>query len=174
MKKICISLALLSIIILTIVYKVTATNVENEYLRMHVRANSNTVQDQTVKYEIRDLTVKFLTPYVAECKTKSQAEEMFERIKKPLEKEIDLYLLGKGFTYKSQVDIRNEYFPTRVYEDVTLEEGYYDAVIIQLGEAKGDNWWCVVYPPLCFTKGEGNIQYRSKILDVIRKFYDKG
>ena len=59
-------------------------------------------------------------------------------------------LRQKGFNYVSNVKINNEYFPSRTYENTTLESGYYDAVIIELGEAKGDNWWCVMYPPLCF------------------------
>ena len=79
---------------------------------------------------------------------------------------IDGFLIKKGFNYRSRVEIRNEKFPTRVYEDLTLEAGYYDALIIELGEGKGDNWWCVVYPPLCFTGGE-NVKYRSKIYELI-------
>ena len=66
----------------------------------------------------------------------------------------------------------NEKFPTRVYGEFTLESGYYDAVIVELGEAKGDNWWCVVYPTLCFTGGE-NVKYSSLILKVIEEFKQK-
>ena len=68
--------------------------------------------------------------------------------------------------------IRNEKFPTRVYGDLTLESGYYDAVIVELGKAEGANWWCVVYPPLCFSSGE-NIEYRSKIADIIAEWKSK-
>ena len=78
-------------------------------------------------------------------------------------------LKNAGFNYHSKVAVRNELFPTRVYGDFTLEEGFYDALIVELGEAKGDNWWCVVYPPLCFT-GTENIKYKSKILEIINSF----
>ena len=66
-----------------------------------------------------------------------------------------------------------EEFPTRVYGGLTLENGFYDALIIELGSGKGDNWWCVVYPPLCFS-GEGtNYVYKSKLKQIINDFYEK-
>ena len=84
----------------------------------------------------------------------------------------DEILLAGGFKYSSTVTVLNEEFPTRVYEGITLGGGYYDALIIGLGSAKGDNWWCVVYPPLCFTSGE-NVRYKSKILEIISEFKSK-
>ena len=81
-------------------------------------------------------------------------------------------LRQNGFSYSSHAKLCNEYFPTRSYQDLTLDEGFYDALILELGEAKGDNWWCVVYPPLCFVSanptGEG-VVYKSKILHIINK-----
>ena len=59
------------------------------------------------------------------------------------------------------------------YENVRLDSGFYDALIIELGEPKGDNWWCVVYPPLCFTSGSQGYFYQSKILDIINDFFKK-
>ena len=58
-----------------------------------------------------------------------------------------------------------------MYDGVTLEAGVYDALILELGTGKGDNWWCVVYPPLCFTGGNANVIYKSKIAEIIRKFF---
>ena len=83
------------------------------------------------------------------------------------------FCLPDEFTVGSEALIRNEKFPTRVYGELTLDCGYYDALIINLGSGKGDNWWCVVYPPLCFT-GEGqNYVYKSKIHEIIKRFYEK-
>jgi stage II sporulation protein R len=58
-----------------------------------------------------------------------------------------------------------------VYGDLTLEEGVYDALIIELGSGTGDNWWCVIYPPLCFTSSTASVQYRSAIYEIINKFF---
>ena len=78
-----------------------------------------------------------------------------------------------GSTCTARASLRQEEFPTRVYEDVTLEAGIYDALIVELGEGVGANWWCVVYPPLCFAgeaSGEGVI-YRSRLWEIIRDFF---
>ena len=144
-----------------------------EYLRIHIRANSNSEIDQNVKYEVKSLAVEYLTPFIAECDTKQDAERVLQQNKEILENKIDLLLYKKGFNYNSNIAIRNEKFPTRVYEDFTLEEGFYDAVVIELGKAEGDNWWCVVYPPLCFTGNESNIVYKSKIYEIIQNFKNR-
>ena len=91
--------------------------------------------------------------------------------KSTLQNICNAYLVAKGFTYKAKVSIKQEYFPTRIYDDLTLDAGYYDAIIVELGKAEGDNWWCVVYPPLCFAAPRGkNVIYKSKILEIIEKF----
>ena len=170
MKKACITLGLIFIIILTVACSAGTGRVENEeYLRVHIRANSNSADDQRIKYLVRDAVVNYLTPVVADCQTKSEATEKISLKKRDLEYIADEVLKSGGFGYSSTVSVRNEQFPTRVYEDLTLEGGYYDALIIELGNAEGDNWWCVVYPPLCFTSGE-NIKYRSKIKQIIEEF----
>ncbi len=173
MKKFCITLFLLSIIFLTVIGCYKNNDYNEEYLRIHIRANSNSEVDQSVKYEIKDKIVTYLTPYVAKCNTKQDALNLLLKQEGQLERVIDDFLKSKGFTYTSNVVVRNEKFPTRVYKDFTLEEGFYDAVIVELGRAKGDNWWCVVYPPLCFTGNECGIVYKSKILEIIKNFKNK-
>ena len=142
-----------------------------EYLRIHIRANSNSQEDQSVKMLVKDVLVEYLTPYIANCETKNQAIVVLNSQKDNLERQINAFLLAKGFSYKSTVKIDNEEFPLRVYEGVTLQEGYYDAVIVNLGSGKGDNWWCVMYPPLCFYGEETNIKYKSKIKEIIDIFF---
>ena len=173
MKKACISFLLIGIITLIAIVGVNNSSNTYEYLRIHIRANSNSEIDQNVKYEVKSLAVEYLTPFIAECNTKQDAEKVLQQNKEILENKIDLLLYKKGFNYNSNIAIRNEKFPTRVYEDFTLEEGFYDAVVIELGKAEGDNWWCVVYPPLCFTGNENNIVYKSKIFEIIQNFKNK-
>ena len=170
MKKACISFFGILIIIALIVFSAGKgeQKADTEYLRIHIRANSNDEKDQSVKYEIKDMVVAYFTPLVENVTTKAEAERIFESEKSNVNALIDGFLIKKGFDYKANTVIRNELFPTRVYEDVTLTSGYYDAVIIELGEAKGDNWWCVVYPPLCFTQEK--VTYRSYIIDFINGF----
>lgn len=173
MKKICISLFLISIIFLTVIVSTNSQVEQKDYLRIHIRANSNSVQDQSVKYAVKEELVKYLTPYIANCKTKAQAISLINEKKGELTIITNQVLLQNGFNYTGKVAVENEEFPTRVYEDLTLEKGYYDAVIVTLGRATGDNWWCVVYPPMCFTGNESGIVYKSKILEIIKNFKNK-
>ena len=82
-------------------------------------------------------------------------------------------LVKKGFSYGARAEIKREKFPTRVYEGYTLPAGEYTALILYLGKGEGDNWWCVVYPPLCFASAEGNPVYKSKIAEIIKNFRAK-
>lgn len=141
------------------------------YLRVHIRANSNAADDQAVKYKVRDSVVEFLTPTVADCETKQEAIEKISAKLPEIERVADGVLRANGYTYGARASVREEEFPTRVYEEVTLEAGVYDALILELGTGTGDNWWCVVYPPLCFTSGNGSIVYKSKIAEIIQKFF---
>ena len=151
---------------------------KQEIFRLHIRANSNLEVDQSIKMEIKEEFVKFLTPYVAECDSKAEVIEMTKNVIEPLENIADNILKKNGFNYLSNVKICSEYFPDRSYGEYIIESGYYDALIVELGEAKGDNWWCVVYPPLCFVDYSNNfaggVVYKSKILEIINKFFDKG
>lgn len=143
---------------------------DTDYLRIHVRANSNSQTDQSIKYIVKDEVVKFITPYAAQCTDKEKAMEIISGILPEIEEVCDRVLAEHGFSYKSRASVRAEEFPTRVYGDLTLESGLYDALIIELGSGTGDNWWCVIYPPLCFTSGSADVRYRSAIWDIINKF----
>ena len=178
MKKILAGLFVIVIVAVTVVFVTklggnTTAAADTDYLRIHVRANSNEQVDQSVKYLVKDEVVKFITPYAAQCTDKAAAMEVIGGILKDIEKVCDRVLKENGFTYTSRANVRAEEFPTRVYGDLTLESGVYDALIIELGSGTGDNWWCVIYPPLCFTSATADVQYRSAIWDIINKFRNK-
>ena len=85
----------------------------------------------------------------------------------------DKTLKENGFEYLSSANINNEYFPSREYDGVVFPADYYDALIVNLGNGSGNNWWCVAYPPLCFVgedTSEDGVKYKSKILELINKF----
>lgn len=148
-----------------------------DYLRIHIRANSNDSVDQTVKYQIKDAIVEYLTPKIADCVTKSDVVEVIETEQINLKTIADEILADKGFEYQANIKINNEFFPTRSYQTYTLESGFYDAVIVELGSATGNNWWCVLYPPLCFVnysaKTGQEVVYKSRILEIIKSFFNK-
>ncbi len=174
MKKAAV-IAILCAAIAGMVWAFSSTGVENaeaqEYLRVHIRANSNGEADQAVKYLVRDDVVRYLTPVVASCETKAQAMDMVGRELPAIERVAEHVLQENGYGYGARASLKREEFPTRVYEEATLQAGVYDALILELGTGEGDNWWCVVYPPLCFTGGNGSVVYKSKIAEIIRTFF---
>ena len=149
----------------------------SDFLRIHIRANSNSEIDQRVKYQVKNEIVDFLTPHLVQATDKQSAMAIVQSNLSGVEKVADKVLKDNGFDYVSKALIRKENFPTRQYDDVTLQSGVYDALILNLGSGAGNNWWCVVYPPLCFVggadDGSANITYRSKIVELINDFFKK-
>ena len=147
----------------------------SDFLRVHIRANSNSEIDQTLKYEVKNKVVETLTPLLANAETKAQAIEIVGRNIPLIESVSSKVLEENKFFYGATAEVKQEYFPTRSYDGHVLEAGEYDALILNLGQGKGDNWWCVVYPPLCFVGGENNgatgLTYKSKLQEIINNFF---
>lgn len=144
--------------------------VSDEFVRIHITANSNTDFDKNIKYQVKDAVVDFLIPELSEAKTKDEAEEILSLNLKKIEEVANQTLQKSGASYKAKVAIIDEKIPTRVYDELVLESGIYQSLKIDLGNAKGDNWWCVVFPAVCFTssKNPQNVEYISKIWDTIQ------
>ena len=151
----------------------SAGRAECDYLRIHIRANSNSVEDQEVKYKVKDAVVDALIPLLAEIETFEEAKKVLSENFEFIENVANEILEENGFSYGCSASLNNEFFPTRVYDDLTLEEGYYDALVLSLGSGEGDNWWCLVYPAFCFTKTQNfdNIVYISKIWEIIESVF---
>ncbi len=176
MKKVLAIVAVIAAVIICLAvvgFKSETLQADNDYLRIHVRANSNSAEDQKVKYEVKDEIVRFITPYIKECVDKQAAMEVMGNLTDEISKVADAALKERGYTYGARASVRAEQFPTRVYGDLTLDEGVYDALIVELGTGEGDNWWCCIYPPLCFTSASADVQYKSIITEIINKFKKK-
>ena len=152
-KKITIIslLRCLYIYICSITYAETVSNdISESVFRLHVIANSDSVEDQNLKYKVRDNLIKYMNSISANTSSKSEA------IKIAKEHKIDFYNIAKqtiednGYTYDVEVSIGNYNFPTKKYGDISLPSGFYDALRVEIGNASGQNWWCVMFPPLCF------------------------
>ena len=176
MKNFGITFFVFFIIIATVIFAVCGAcggeSGNAEYLRIHVRANSNSEADQSVKYKVKDAVVEFITPLAASSRSKEDAVELINANIDAIADVCDKTLRENGYSYGARAEVRSEQFPTRVYGDLTLESGEYDALIIELGEGTGDNWWCVLYPPLCLTSATQDVTYRSLIYDIISDFFD--
>ena len=118
--------------------------------RLHVIANSDSSEDQSLKLKVRDNLLEYMNSISSECKTKTEAiklaEENIDIFKQIAQKTV----IENGYNYPINISIGNFYFPTKFYGDISLPSGYYDALKVEIGEAKGKNWWCVMFPSLCF------------------------
>jgi len=121
-----------------------------EVLRFHILANSDREKDQTLKLEVRDCILDWLGENLTDdldvSETKLWLRNHSEEIVTLCEKKI----LSQGYDYPVSVAVTTCYFPEKCYGDMTFPAGNYEALRVEIGEAKGHNWWCVLYPNLCF------------------------
>lgn len=171
MKKVfsvCLVLVIAGVLLAVGFNKKTDTT----YLRIHIRANSNLEVDQSVKYEIKDRIVDYLTPHLTGAVTFERAKIIISEQLENIETIANNTLISKGFSYSAKAKLNEEFFPARTYSSLTLESGFYDALIVYLGSGQGDNWWCVVYPPLCFTSGANvSVEYKSIIMEIVERWF---
>lgn len=127
-----------------------SSDLANSVFRLHVIANSDSKEDQDLKYIVRDNILSYMNNICVDAKNKEEAISIANGHLDEF-KQIALDTIHeKGFDYDVTVEIGNFSFPTKTYGDISLPSGYYDALRIKIGEAKGQNWWCVMFPPLCF------------------------
>lgn len=132
-------------------------NIRNSVLRMHVIANSDSTEDQAVKLKVRDAVLEAGKNLFDGSLTAADAETVLESDKQALQSAAETVLRENGFSYGVCVEIGKDFFNTRTYDDkVTLPAGEYEAVRVILGEGKGQNWWCVMFPPLCLPAAEAD------------------
>lgn len=141
------------------------------FLRFHIRANSDSQQDQVVKLLVMEEVVAYIEPRVKATSSAKEAIEIINNNIKMIEQISIAVLRANGFGYGASARLSQEHFPTRSYNGTVLENGFYDALIITLGNGNGQNWWCVIYPPLCFISGGtgDNVEYRSILWDLIKR-----
>lgn len=127
-----------------------STDISNSVFRLHVIANSDSKEDQDLKYKVRDSLLNYMNSICSNCSNKEEAINLVEKYKNNF-KQIALDTIhNEGYNYEVNINIGNFEFPTKTYGDISLPSGFYDALRVEIGKAKGQNWWCVMFPPLCF------------------------
>ncbi len=128
----------------------TSSEIVDSVLRLHVLANSDTAEDQTLKYKVRDCLLAYMNSLCQNATSKAEAIQIASDHIEDFKTLAQQTITENGFSYNVNVQIGNFEFPTKSYGDISLPAGYYDALRVTIGEAKGQNWWCVMFPPLCF------------------------
>lgn len=142
-----------------------SSDIANSVFRLHVIANSDSQEDQNLKYKVRDNLLNYMNLICKDCSSKQEAIEIVKQNKQIFEQIAIDTVEEQGYSYPVEVTIGNFEFPTKHYGDISLPAGFYDALKIKIGEAKGQNWWCVMFPPLCFVDiSSGTVPESSKEL----------
>jgi len=163
--------------------------VRRDVLRLHVVADSDSETDQRLKLMVRDAVLEKGGEIFDGTVTADEAEKIITPRIDELKDVAEAVLQENGCDYKVDITVGEEYFATRCYENFTMPAGVYDSLVISIGEAKGKNWWCVMYPPLCvgasskesmkndLTQQEYDVvasdeyEFRFKIVEFFKKIY---
>lgn len=127
-----------------------STDISNSVFRLHVIANSDSNEDQNLKYKVRDAVLEYMNSISIDCSSKSEVIELANEHKDDFYQIARQVILDNGYDYDVNIKIGNFDFPTKHYGDISFPAGNYDALRIEIGNASGQNWWCVMFPPLCF------------------------
>ncbi len=147
--KTLVSFFVIAVMFSVVPFESTCEKLEKDVLRLHILANSDEEYDQNLKYSVRDEVIKTISPLYDDCITKEDAIKVTGKNLKLIERTALKVIEDNGYYYEVGVRVTNKFFDTRYYDEFTMPAGMYDTLEITIGEAKGKNWWCVMYPSLC-------------------------
>ena len=148
-------------------------NIVNKIIRFHVIANSNSEEDQNLKLKVRDRVIEFVSNSLSESKSLDESRRFIIDNKNNIEAIAEAVIKENGYDYSVDSSLSKENFPDKVYGDVIFPQGEYEAYRILIGEAKGENWWCVMFPPLCFVDGTKEAVDSTKIVSSLEEDNEK-
>ena len=187
-KSLCIAFVL-TVIYSTLPFEAECTEISKETFRLHILANSDSENDQALKIKVRDRVLEYTEDLFNDAKSKIDAEKVIAENIQDINNVAYAEILNNGYNYPVKTEIINMYFTTRYYDNYTLPSGMYDALRITIGNGKGHNWWCVMYPTICVSPVEEKdekakeafeekqydivtntkLQYKFKIVEIFEK-----
>lgn len=171
MKKILI----LGIILFMVITSVKADNfvIPNDAIRLRVIPNSNSEYDQNIKMKVKNLLEYRMYNLLKNTKGVKKAREIIKSNISDIENDINELLINENYDKSFTLNYGNNYFPSKEYRGVIYKEGYYESLVVTLGKGEGDNWWCVLFPPLCLLEAQPNeeVEYKFFIEELFDKFF---
>ncbi|ABS40367.1 stage II sporulation protein R [Clostridium botulinum] len=132
-------------------------DISNKIIRFHVLANSDSIEDQSLKLKVKDEIIKYMMPKLDKSSSIDESRKILKENDKEIKKIAENIINKNGYKYSINTYLGQDLFPIKTYGNITLPQGKYEAYKIVIGNGQGQNWWCVMFPPLCFvdvTKGE--------------------
>ena len=147
--------------------------IPEEAIRIRVIANSNSDYDQNIKMKVKEQVEADMYNLLKDSKT---IEEVRNKINNNVEKEkenISTVLKKENYQLPFEINFGYNYFPKKEFKGITYKEGYYESLVVTLGEGLGDNWWCVLFPPLCMIEAEEStdVEYTSMVKEIVSKYF---
>ena len=147
-KSLCVAL-ILTMLFSVLPFEASCQEIRKDVFRLHILANSDTDKDQNLKLKVRDAVLEYTEKLYKNSNTKEEAEVLTSKSLQNIANVAKQVIVDNGYNYNVTCQIEDVYFNTRTYENVTMPSGTYRALQIKIGDAKGKNWWCVMYPSLC-------------------------
>lgn len=157
---------ILTLILLTALYifllsfnysKAVSNSLSDSVFRLHIIANSDSEADQNLKLKVRDNIIKYMNSIISNSINKDNVISIVSNNLDSFKELAIKTIQENGYNYNVNIEIGNFYFPTKAYGDISFPAGNYDALKIEIGDAIGQNWWCVLFPPLCFVNSNTGI-----------------
>lgn len=138
-------------------FETRCESISNKVFRLHIIANSDSEEDQSLKLKVRDRVLRDFGSEFSETKDLVSAEKITKENLDIIKNLVQDEILKNGYDYSVKIRVVRMKFNTRTYENITLPSGYYDALRITIGEGKGKNWWCVMFPPMCLPAAQSEV-----------------
>lgn len=171
MKKIIILLAIISAVVLIVNKKEEYIVIPQEAIRIRVIANSNDDEDIKVKEIVKDNLNIEINKLLIDAKTINEARYIIETNLSNIESIVSNVLRSLSYNKEFKINYGMNLFPEKEFKGIKYENGYYESLVITLGEGKGNNYWCVLYPPLCLLdNSKKDVEYRFFVQELIDKY----
>ena len=160
-----------------VIGNVMATNnlIPEDAIRIRVIANSNSDYDQQIKNKVKETLEYDMYNILKDTTNLEEARTLIKENLSNVENNIDKTLQKENYELPFFVDFGLNYFPKKEFKGITYDEGYYESVVVTLGEGLGDNWWCVLFPPLCMLEAEEtnleDVEYTTMVKTIIDKYF---
>lgn len=147
--------------------------IPDEAIRFRVIANSNTVYDQNIKIQVRNTVQNEIFKLIKDSKTIDETRNILYEHQKELYEVTNNKLKELGYDKDFNINYGYNYFPKKKYKGITYKEGNYESLVVTLGDGSGDNFWCVLFPPLCLLEAEdtnNEVEYKFFVKELIDKY----
>ena len=172
-KIILIILAIISIYTISNVVKAEELVIPDTAIRLRVIPNSNSTFDQNMKQKVKTYLEDNVYTMFSNVNSIEEAREIINKQLPNIESDIKNIFIKNNYDMNFKINYGLNYFPEKTYKNITYKEGYYESLVVEIGKAKGDNWWCVLFPTICLLDKnvDDDVEYKLKVVELIEKIF---